>query len=219
MIRVPGHVVNAGLTPTRTPLPVVAGTDFAASVANVTAWGGQAWLYQRAVVAGLDAAGGPVDRGLALAVGSLAGWRSGVLDLRADALGRLAQLIDAGRTDVAGAVLGLPADAVQAFVALQQQHPLGWPTFAIQATVARVGGFSSLGGSWPAPPRALGRDGSGGLCVRCADGGVWRLEVDVFGHRLTPIDTAADTVADDGGVVGAAVSPRSYLVELTGELR
>lgn len=226
MTRRPGHVLNAGLAPTRTPLPVVAGTDFAASVTNVVAWGGQAWLYQRAVVAGLDAAGGAsgsasgsaLDRALALAVGSLAGWRSGVLDLRADALGRLGQLVDAGREGVAGAVLGLPPDAVHAFAAVQEQHPLGWPLLAAQATVARVGGFSGLGGTWSAPPRVLGRDGSGDLLVRCTDDSVWRLEVDVFGHRLRRLDAASDTQLDGAAIVGASVEARSYLVELTGEL-
>jgi hypothetical protein len=219
MMRRPGHVVNSGLAPTRTPLPVVAGTDFAASVTNVVAWGGQAWLYSRAVVAGLHAAGAEVDRGLALAVGSLAGWRSGVLDLRADALGRLAQLVDSGRVDVVGAVLGVPPEAVRPFAALQEQHPLAWPLLAPAAVVARVGGFAGLGGVWSAPPRAVGRTASGDLRVRCADAGVWGLEVDVFGHRLTPVEGRVDgPVGDDGGVVGASVGARSYLVELTGEL-
>lgn len=222
MIRTVGHVVNDGLVAPRDGLARldrvhgVDGVDFAASVANVTAWGGQAWLYALAVLRGLDAAGRTVGADLARSIGSLAGWRSGVLDLRDDARRRLGDLLVAGREDVAAAVLGLPVEAVGDFSRAQQHRPLSWPLLAPGATVARVGGFRGLGGTWTAPPRAVGRTGAGDLVVTCADGGRWRLEADVFGHRLRPLD--ARVVAGTTAVPGAVVSDRSYLVAVTGEL-
>lgn len=220
MIRTAGHVVNDGLVPAHaelSTLPVVDGVDFAASVANVTAWGGQAWLYALAVLRGLDAAAGGVDADLARSVGSLAGWRSGVLDLRDDARTRLAGLLDAGREPVAAAVLGLPVGAVDDFAHAQRDRSLAWPLLDPSATVARVGGFGGLGGAWTAPPRSVGRARTGQLVVTCTDGSGWRLEADVFGDRLTALDAgAAGETADV--TTGVVVSDRSYLLSLTGEL-
>lgn len=216
MTRSAGACVNDGLVKSDHPLGTVAGVDFASSVANVRAWGGQAWLYARAVDAGLRAALEPVDRELALAIGAIAGWRSGVLDLAADARRRVQGLYDRQQTVVAGSTLGLPPGAVHAFLARQQRTPLGWPLFAVTDPVVRVGGFLGLGGPWLAPPRALARHLDGRLVVRCADGGLWWLEVDVFGSRIIP---APPTPADELRPVTTGVHGQdSYLVTLTGEL-
>lgn len=217
MTRSAGAFVNDALVPSDHPLGIVAGVDFAASVANVRAWGGQAWLYARAVDAGLRAAREPVDRELALGIGAIAGWRSGVLDLADDARRRVQALYDRQQTVVAGSTLGLPPGAVHAFLTLQQRAPLGWPLFAVTDPVARVGGFQGLGGPWLAPPRALARHVDGQLVVRCADAGLWWLEVDVFGSRLSP---APPIPADALRPVTTGVRGQdSYLLTLTGELR
>lgn len=217
MTRWPGACVNDGLIVSDHPLGLVAGVDFAASVANVRAWGGQPWLYARAVDAGLRVAAEPVDRELALAIGAIAGWRSGVLDLANDARQRVQTLYDRQQTLVAGATLGLPPGAVHAFLTGQQRTPLVWPLFAVTDPVARVGGFRGLGGPWLAPPRALARHGDGRLVVRCADAGLWWLEVDVFGSRVSPAPPIP--VAELSPLTTGARCHDSYLVTLTGELR
>jgi len=83
--------------------------------------------------------------------------------------------------------------------------------------VARVGGFQGLGGPWLATPRALARHADSRLVVRCADGGLWWLEVDVFGRRLSPAPTVS--ASELRPVTTGVRCHDSYLLTLTGELR
>lgn len=204
-----GHAVDVGVAPVDTPLAEVDGVALEPTVARVQRFGGHPGRYRAAVGRGLTAGG----RGQLRALAVVAGWRSGVLGLRAESLDVLSTP-EALDPTVAAAVLGLDPDDLGDVVDAQRADPLAWP--GAPDLVARVGGFAGLGGWWLAPPLAALPVGPGRLAVITADDLLWWVEVDVFGARLEPDhDATADrtTTDPDAGLRGL-VSADSYLLEI-----
>jgi len=183
MIRRPGHVVNAPAPFTAAALPdALAGLDLPAAADRVVALGGDRALFAGALAAARDVDAAP-DAACALDLVALAAWRAGALALRADALRRL----PAVPPGIAAAVLGMAADDVAPFAAHQVVDPLWWPQ-AGAGWMLSVGGFSGLGGAWVRPPeRGFALDAPGAFAFLVA-GRWWRLDCDVFGSVLVPID-------------------------------
>ena len=205
----PGHLVNHGLAVTVTPAPPFPAGDLAVATANVATWGGHPALFTHFLTAGLAAAG--LEPQSARKLAAVAGWRSGVLGLRREALAGLPQL----PADAAAAVLGFPPGSVAEFCELQQLDPYWWPGRRGFGQVLRAGGFAGLGGPWLAPPVQAGSGGLPGRWVVLAGDRWWQLDADVFGARLLDLDEAPRCGADtDPAGVRISVRPDSYLVRL-----
>jgi hypothetical protein len=201
MIRRPGHVVNDGLMIEASPLPAVDGVDLQLSIDNVVALGGDERLYRHFLGAAL--AVGDAD---VLTVAALAAWRAGVIELRADALSRL----DAAEPASAAAALGIAPGDLGPFVLGQRENRFAWPTALPE--IARVGGFRGLGGALASPPvSACPLEREGGFALHTATDD-WEYDADIFGGRLSRVETPGAT----GAVRGAelTVSPNSYLATL-----
>lgn len=202
---VAGHAVNDALPPLESALPTVEGLDLAATVDRVAGWGGDPALYVHFVSRGLAAS----DRQDALAarrVGVIAGWRSGALGLRAEAL----RLAGDGDQAVAAAALGLDESTLSPFVAAQGSNRFAHPQ--LEGVIARVGGFRGFGGPWIAPPTDLQFVGDGQLDVICG-AELWRIAADVFCSRLERVPEISPSV--QAAQVRAEVSPSSYLVTIS----
>jgi hypothetical protein len=204
MIARAAHSVNAGLSLSSPDVGTIEGVDLAATVERIVGWGGDAKLYLHFLGRGIDA--GALTSAGARALGVVAGWRSGVVDLRDEALAHVAQLSE----EVATAALGLAAGQREAFVAQQASDPFAWPTS--DSLVARIGGFSGFGGVWVTPP-TLARFVSSNVVEITCGAERWAAHVDVFGVRVTRADgaTSATTFAADAR---ALVSENSYLVDI-----
>ncbi|KQM60511.1 hypothetical protein [Agreia sp. Leaf210] len=233
MIRRPGHTVNDTLgRTTASPLPAVEGLDARLASANVASWGGDPELYTRFFGTSLELElerGGSTQQPMTqtvLALAALAAWRSGVLDLRQDALGRLTEALESGSVtaSVLASALGLQAGELADFVRCQAESPFGWPARGSgEVVVARVGGFRGLGGPWTAPPASAERlSPDGDFLITLADGEVWRLEADIFGTRLSRAEGGPDLVtrpraepaASEAWPIRVAVFDTSYLAWL-----
>jgi hypothetical protein len=209
MIRGPGQAVNDGLPPHTAALPPVRDFDIALSIRNVESWGGEPTLYQRflALALAADEVDGGTDGPLphtVLTVAALSAWRSGALDLRADALARLGEALGSGsipRPALAGA-LGLAPSELDDFVRAQAESPFGWPARGDgDVVVARVGGFRGLGGPWTAPPlRGEPGEHEGRFVITLTDGERWQLDADIFCTALTRVSSGAEDAS------GTAVS-------------
>ncbi|WP_374946092.1 hypothetical protein [Agreia sp.] len=228
MIRGPGHAVNDSLPQAAVSAPVVRDFDIELSIDNVKSWGGDRELYQRFLSLALtaDEATGVTDGPLphaVLGLAALAAWRSGALDLRSDALGRLDEALASGsiaRPALASA-LGLAPSELDDFARAQAQSPFGWPARGDgDVVIARVGGFRGLGGPWTAPPlRGEPGDHDGRFVITLADGERWQLDADIFGTMLTrissePTDVRGDVVASGAWPTRLAVFDTSYLAWL-----
>ena len=198
MIRRPGHLADTE-APTAVPADVP-GLDLERAATIVRASGGSAERFRHAFAAGQahlppDTA---TDRLVALA--GVAGWRAGVLGLRADAFGHLADL---PRT-AASAALGLAESDLDAFLERQRTDRFWWPGRTAQrGYVCAVGGFAGLGGAWTAPPtetRPLDDEGSFAVLTGQR---WWRVDADVWGSRLVPLEGEPSAV---GGGAGRAAS-------------
>ena len=195
MIRRAGHAVNDTLGPAVVPeIASFEGFDTRLARDNVVSWGGEPELFDRffATAIDLDRSESTTEQPLphtVLTLASLAAWRSGVLDLRQDALGRLTEALDSGSVadSVLASALGLQASELSDFVRCQAESPFGWPARGTgEVVVARVGGFRGLGGPWTAPPASAEQLSSDGdFLITLADGELWRLEADIFGTRLS----------------------------------
>ncbi|SMQ60964.1 hypothetical protein [Agreia sp. VKM Ac-1783] len=202
MIRRAGLAVNDTLGPAVVPpLAALDGFDTRLATDNVVSWGGDPDLYSRffATSIALDRSRSTTEQPLphtVLTLAALAAWRSGVLDLRQDALGRLTESLESGSVAdaVLASALGLQAGELADFVRCQAESPFGWPARGSgEVVVARVGGFRGLGGPWTAPPAsAEPMSSDGDYLITLADGGVWRLEADIFGTRLSRAETSTD---------------------------
>lgn len=220
MIRRAGHVVNDTLGPPGdSPLPVLKGFDTALASDNVISWGGDAELYRRffATSIALDRSESSTEQPLphtVLTLASLAAWRSGVLDLRQDALGRLSEALESGSVtaSVLASALGLQAGELPDFVSYQAESPFGWLARGSgDVVIARVGGFRGLGGPWTAPPaRAEATSADGEFLITLSDGELWRLEADIFGTRLSRADDRREQASEhaaDPGPAGTTPPP------------
>lgn len=204
MIARAAHTVNAGLVPERTPLGSVDGVNLDDTVDRIAGWGGDAALYAHFLGQGL--AHSQASASGARALGVLAGWRSGVVDLRDEALLRVADV--AG--EAAEAALGLPAGQLQAFTSAQATDPFAWPTS--DQLVARIGGFSGFGDAWIEPPSSARFISAHALEVTCGDE-LWLVYVDVFGARLARAQKTASALWTTP-TAGSLISENSYLVEI-----
>ena len=137
----------------------------------------------------------------------LAGWRSGVVDLRDEALLRVADVV----AEAAEAALGLPAGQLQAFTTAQATDPFAWPTS--DQLVAQIGGFSGFGDAWITPPSSARFVSAHAVEVACGDE-LWLAYVDVFGARLARAPKAASGLWTTP-TVGTLISENSYLVEIS----
>jgi hypothetical protein len=195
------HQVNLD-APAAVDLPTVPGLDLALSADNVARFGGDPHRYRQA----LHGISAPADA--MVNVAAVAAWRSGVLGIRADALARL-QLLP---IDVAASVLGLPADAVVPFTDGQAVDRFYWPLRPQGQLIARIGGFTGLGGAWDHPPTNPACHGPGRWSVGVGDQRR-QIDADVFGHVLSYAPT--DTAPDDGPRTAQLVVRRtSYLAEI-----
>jgi hypothetical protein len=198
------HTVNAGLVPDRAELRAVEGVDLAGTVQRIVGWGGDEALYTHFLGRGLASAASSASTVQALAV--LAGWRSGVVDLRDEVLRRVAEL----PAKAAEAALGLPAGQLDAFITGQASDPFAWPT--ADQLVARIGGFRGFGDAWVAAPTSAQCVSAGAVQVCCGDE-LWTAYVDVFGTRLAR-DNGAAREKSTPATGRALVSENSYLVEI-----
>lgn len=186
MIRLPAHRVNDGIVVGDVRLPEVDGVDLAATVERIGDWGGDEGLYSLFLGAALVEAR---DAASVRSLGVIAGWRSGVIALRDDALAHAA----AGNPAAVSAALGLPTDQLPAFLAAQAGDRFGWP--GTPMVIAEIGGFRGFGGVWVAAPTRCYNAGDGLLAVQ-TDTDLWSIHADVFGHRVSRIDALPPEIPD-----------------------
>ncbi len=202
MIARAAHSANAGLTLSPAPVGSVDGVDLAATVERIARWGGDEALYTHFLGQGLAAAA--PSAASARALGVVAGWRSGVVDLRDEALARVVDLAD----EAAAAALGLAPAQLDEFLGRQATDPFAWPTS--DQLVARIGGFSGFGGPWTAQPTAAVFVSPHAVEVACGPE-LWAAYVDVFGARIVRSDKPAAAAA---APARALVAENSYLVDI-----
>jgi len=202
MIRLPAHRVNDGIVVGDVRLPEVAGVDLAATIERISDWGGDEGLYSLFLGAALVETR---DAASVRSLGVIAGWRSGVIGLRDDALAHAAS----GDPAAVAAALGLPADQLAGFLTAQAGDRFAWP--GTPMLIAEIGGFRGFGGSWVSAPTRCYSAGDGLFAVQ-AGTDVWAVHADVFGHRVSRIDTLPPEVSDTRFEL--RVSPDSYLVEV-----
>ncbi|WKG04362.1 hypothetical protein [Mycolicibacterium sp. HK-90] len=201
MIARPYHRVNLD-APAPAELPAVSGLDLALSADNVARFGGDPHRYRHALSGISVAPEAMVD------VAAVAAWRAGVLGIRADALARLERL----PIDLAARVLSLPVDAVVHFTNGQAVDRFYWPLHRPGELIARIGGFTGLGGVWQHPPTDPVPSGPGRWTVNVGTQR-WQIDADVFGHVLSPAPPAA--ASEDGPrTARLVVRPTSYLAEI-----
>lgn len=204
----PFQAVNAGLRITDHPVPRLGAAELEVAEANLTAWGGHPPLFRHFLAAGL-AADPDADLHQLAAV---AGWRSGALNLRFEAL----RLLPALPARAVAAALGFSIAEVADFVELQQLDPYWWPRrAAVGGNVLRAGGFAGLGGSWMEPPGQAGRGAVTGRWVVRTGATWWQLDADVFGTVITELEREPDCGPDtDSSGVQIMLAPASYVVSL-----
>jgi len=230
MIGWPRHLADDVPSADDVALPEVDGVDLAVAAGNVSRRGGDPGRFARYVSAAVTA--GAADPDTVRAALAVAAWRSGVLALRDDALERLRGLARRreGR-DVAGAALGLDADAVPDLVARQAGDRFWWPDRERwNGYVCAVGGFAGLGGAWIEPPTdgrtlqplaapaakgppvaVVAASGPSAFAVRTGDTW-WRIDADVWGSSVTRTgDAPAPSAAARPSRVSLVTRPDSYL--------
>ncbi|CDO28620.1 hypothetical protein [Mycolicibacterium porcinum] len=196
------HQVNVDLPAAAAELPMMTGLDLALSADNVARYGGDPHRYRQALH-GISASPETM-----VSVAAVAAWRAGVLGIRADALSRL-QLLP---VDVAASVLGLPVDAVVPFTDGQAVDRFYWPLRRPGELIARIGGFTGLGGRWDHPPTEPAQHGPGSWTVNVGPQRR-RIDADVFGHVVAP--APVDAVPEGGPrTAQLVVRPTSYLAEI-----
>lgn len=205
----PFQAVNAGLRLTEAPVPLLSAEELQIAVSNVAVWGGDPGLFRHFLAAGLTAALVTDPHQVA----AIAGWRSGALNLRFEAL----RLLSVLPQPAVAAALGVSAAGLADFIELQQLDPYWWPgRAAVAGQILRAGGFAGLGGRWLAPPRRAGRAAITGRWVVLSGDTWWQLDADVFGAVLTELDEKPDCEADtDASGVRISTSRESYVVSLS----
>ena len=204
MIARPRHAANDGLVVSDSVLPVVTGLELGATRDRVREWAGDPALYATVLGAAIATLPSP-DAATVRALAAVAGWRSGVLDLRDNALVQAANVPG----PAAAAALAIHPGELAWFLAEQAADRFALPGSG--PLIATVGGFRGFGGPWPGPPRDPRPLGNGRVAVRVA-GVEWTIHLDVFGARLVE---SAGPAPVDGGVVHASVNPDSHLVTVS----
>lgn len=203
MIRRPGRLAAAPFPPAAAPR--IEGLDLALAARNVADAGGSPQDFTASFAAGVarGADADPVD------LAGVAAWRSGALAYRDDALQRLERL-STTHPDAAAAALGLDSDDLAPFLEAQHGDRFWWPgRAASRGYVSAVGGFVGLGGVWLAPPtEAVALADPGAFGIR-TDERWWRLDADVWGARLRPLDDRPPAV--EAGAASIVLFPDSYL--------
>lgn len=211
----PGHLAN-----TEAPLgspPEQAGFDVALAAENVRRAGGDRARFAAGLAAALRERPAP-DRAELLGFAALAAWRAGALAYRDDALARLDALVAGDAGLAAARALGLESrESAAAFAAAQRTDRFWWPLRrASRGYVCAVGGFAGLGGTWIVPPEVgVPLSEPGAFAIRAGDEW-WRLDADVWGHRLVKMDHVdGDPIGQDPPASDPAASivctPSSYL--------
>ncbi|MFW0794339.1 hypothetical protein AAFP30_11050 [Gordonia sp. CPCC 205515] len=164
------------------PIDLPATDTIHRSVRNIAAWGGDTARYRASLTTGMRAADlhrTPVDLPDLAAV---AAWRSGVPQIREDALPRIHRCYTDNPqcAPVFAAALDIPATALPTFLNKQQTDRFGW--IESLPVIAAIGGFRGVGGRFAAPPTALTVDGES-LCARTGDE-YWQIRADIFGATL-----------------------------------
>lgn len=183
-------------------LPAVPGLDLVLSADNVARFGGDPHRYRHAVN------GISVAPEMMLSVAAVAAWRAGVPGIRDDALSRL-QLLP---MDLAASVLGLPVDAVVPFADGQAVDRFYWPLRGPGQLIARIGGFTGLGGRWDRPPTDPTPRGPGGWTVNVG-AQRWQIDADVFGHVISDVP-ASEPPRNGPATAQLVVRQTSYLAEI-----
>ncbi|GGR68936.1 hypothetical protein J2S40_004629 [Nocardioides luteus] len=221
MIRRPGHSVNAAAHPAETAaMPVVVGLDLELAAANVARFGGDERRFDSSLRAGLRAPGSlPSETQAVQDLAAVAAWRAGVIGLRTDALRALGSCLDHGLADAVAAVLGMPPTSVAEFAEAQRTDRFFWPAWrglGRAYLIARIGGFTGLGGPWLAHPGEVIPAGEGRWLVEVGEE-LWEVTADLFGHSVSLAgDDAASDDTDTPGVRVVSI-PTSYLLEVVRE--
>lgn len=214
MINRPGMLAN------RVPFPVAdlpdltgAGLDAAVAAASVERAGGSRTLFSRALAAGLAAhPAARDDRDALLGLVAVAAWRSGALALRADALARLRGIADAGGKRGAAAALGIAADRLDEFLRRQNDDRFWWPERdENRGYVLAAGGFRGVGGAWIRPPERGIRLTDEGAFAFLVAGEWWRLDCDVWGAHLAPLDAEPSAAPGPADRIELVFGERSHL--------
>ncbi|MFJ6678657.1 potassium transporter Kef [Microbacterium sp. NPDC091382] len=186
-------------------MPHVEGVDVDLAARNTAAAGGDPARFAASLAAGFAAAS-DVD---VVDLAGVAAWRAGALAFRADALQRLARLSQT-HPDAAAAALALDSADLGRFLEAQHDDRFWWPgREASRGYVCAVGGFVGLGGAWIEPPvEAVALADAGAFGIRTGEQW-WRLDADVWGSRLRPLDDAPE--AASGGAASIVSFPDSYL--------
>ncbi|HOW92935.1 MAG TPA: hypothetical protein PLF91_00390 [Mycolicibacterium fallax] len=173
-----GFAVNAAV-PGAAELPAGAPAELRDTVDRVRGWFGDPGRYRHFLGAAMVLPAGDTEVLRSAAV--LAGWRAGVLRLRAEALARAAALPAA----VTEAALGLPAGGAAGFLAGQARDPFHFPGAA--PFIGLAGGFRGLGGPWLQPPDRVHTTGAATVAARTGTQW-WQLTADVFGVLIRPVE-------------------------------
>lgn len=170
------------------PKGTLDGVDLAAARRRVHAEGGETGIFMTAMGWAAAALTTSPTREALLTLSACAAWRAGVIGIRSDAL-RRAAAAPALALAVAGALL-MPPEMLPGFLAAQRADPFGWHTPLPGGRVADVGGFAGFGGPWLRPPTAYGPfPGRQDFWIAADDRRYW-LRADIFGHRLSLVETA-----------------------------
>lgn len=203
MIKRPGHLAAAPTAPASSPQ--LEGIDLDLAGRNVVSAGGDPRVFAASFAAGVAEA----PEADAVALAGIAAWRAGALAFRDDALRRLDGLSQT-HPDAAAAALGLDRADLDAFLEAQRGDRFWWPgRAASRGYVCAVGGFVGLGGVWVAPPaESVALADPGAFGIRTGDEW-WRLDADVWGARIRPLDEPPE--AGPGGAASVICFPDSYL--------
>lgn len=185
-MRGPGHLANAApVVGAPAALPAIPGLDLGLAAANVVQSGGDPARFATSLNAALRLL--PTEQDPTPYV-VLAAWRAGALAYRQAALGQLDELLGGGPSDAAAAALGLELGTVDGFAAAQGTDRFWWPRrVANHGYVCAVGGFAGIGGTWMSPPHSgIAFDEPGAFAILTGHEW-WRLDADVWGHRLVPL--------------------------------
>lgn len=211
----PGHLANVA-APVGSP-PPLEGFDLAVATSNVRRAGGDPARFAAGLAAALRDESRP-DSSRVLSFAALAAWRAGALAYREAALAALDALLADGGGLAASRALGLnTVELATTFADTQRTDRFWWPMRGAQrGYVCAVGGFAGVGGAWIAPPEVgVALDEPGAFAIRSGDEW-WRLDADVWGHRLVRLDAGdepqpADAAAASASPVSIVCSPDSYL--------